>query len=267
MRAKRDFLSDVPGHVRHAFGLARLDGAVHPAGSDAQLWYATTEAGADVVLRYERWWPRPLEVLCAGTARLGVGDSAEVAGPMPSKAGSFVHADGWTLWRRARGHPLASPRAGAALGALAAGLHRRAQALGPVPDVDVEPALVRWARQHHPGAHAVVRGSWFVHGDLHARNVVVADGAPVAIDWVDAGAGTFEADLALTAVYAVDADPRRARRVLDETLAAYALAGGPGSVEGARALIGVIADLAAARSRYYGDDDVRGFAAAARVAT
>jgi len=63
-------------------------------------------------------------------------------------------------------------------------------------------------------------GGVVCHGDMHPGNVIMATTGPVVIDWLTAGAGAAEADVARTLFLLVDSDvpgvyPRLQRAIID----------------------------------------------------
>ena len=64
------------------------------------------------------------------------------------------------------------------------------------------------------------RGAAVCHGDMHPANVIMAQSGPIVIDWLTAGSGPPEADLARTRFLLIesvvpDAYPRLQRLLID----------------------------------------------------
>ncbi|HET7646220.1 MAG TPA: phosphotransferase [Candidatus Limnocylindria bacterium] len=92
-----------------------------------------------------------------------------------------------------------------------------ADAIDRAPDVAADARAAARSR-----LEALPAGDALVHGDFHPGNVVMADGGPVVIDWLTAGAGAPAADVARTRFLltdtVLDEQIPRERHALVETL-------------------------------------------------
>jgi aminoglycoside phosphotransferase (APT) family kinase protein len=207
---------------------AGWDNEIFRLGEAAAVRLPRRAAAADLIEHEQRWLPRlapqlPLPVPvpqfegqsgCGYPWRWSVvpwlpGAGADVM--MPGVGQAFV----WTKFLRALHVPAPdqaprNPVRGVALGARAAAVESRMRRLERT--TAMVSVAVRRAWEAGLAAGCAENHTW-IHGDLHARNVLVEDGALSAVvDWGDLSAGDPATDLA--SVWTVFAESRARERVM-----------------------------------------------------
>lgn len=217
-----------------------------PAGDRKQCWAVTTTDAAVVVLALHPRATLPADVTRERELAARAAAREVTPEPLRTTAGPWaVEHDGqlatvtrWAPGADGYGAPLAAARLQARLHATPVPRDERGPLVAPrlteacalLADAPLLPARV--ARPAALLATHIAGGSWphaLIHGDLHPRNVRVANHSARLVDLDGAGWGVRVYDLALAAVFFTQRHPHELEwrpAAVEEYLAAYHAAGG-----------------------------------------
>ena len=202
------------------------DNAMFRLGASLAVRLPRRAAAVPALLNEQRWLGT-----ATGAVEIPVPIPQRCGGPAPSYPWAWSVVP-WFPGRPADEGPVHHGQAGR-LGAFLNRLHQAAPRAAPVNPHRGVPLAARAgdvgmrldrALDGEPALHAAVRAIWqealaapvdltprWIHGDLHPRNILLADGALSAvIDWGDLGAGDPAVDLAAFWMLFDDAAARRA---------------------------------------------------------